>query len=64
MIIMDIDMPKMDGFSSVNQINTFLRNMNAEKMSHRICIHSVYIDQKARDKANDLGIKQFLKKPL
>ena len=59
LILMDIDMPVMKGFQSVKLIKEFFKSVK-EKKKTKICMHSAYIDKKAEETSQELGVNLFL----
>ena len=59
LILMDINMPVMDGLQSVKLINEFLNSIN-EKTKTKICMHYAYIDKTTEEYSQELGINLFL----
>lgn len=61
-IIMDIDMPDLDGISASELIFRYLNKQNQELI--KIYIHTSYLDTNYRQKCRAVGIKEFLSKPV
>lgn len=56
-IITDLNMPKMDGFTLIKRLKEDYNDLN-------IAISSAYGDEETVEKANELGVTNFLFKPI
>lgn len=63
LIIMDIDMPILNGYQSAQLITGYLRQ-SAVRAMPCICIHSAYFGKEDYEKSKEIGISMFLEKPI
>lgn len=63
LIIMDVDMPQLNGYEATHQITQFIKSQPNVPLPD-ICIHTAYLNQSDYQKQNLLGFKSFLQKPI
>lgn len=64
LIIMDIDMPILNGFEASAEIAKFYSQKEGEKRKPAIIIHSAFKQEKDQARMEKLGLKHFLPKPI